>query len=78
MKDLRFFIIQFKVRKLYREYMKIIYKSKNFETREELIQTIRNEFEINKMQTNTETIEYLLAIGRKKLPLIKSMLDMRE
>ena len=76
-KDLRFFLNQFKVKKLYREYMKTIYQSKNIDARQELVNLVRSEFLANKNCENQQKIEVLLAAGRQKIPYIKSMIHMQ-
>jgi hypothetical protein len=76
-KDLKFFIVQFKVKKLYRDYMKVIYKSKNPELRSEMVQLVRGEFLMNKDCENLDKIDYYLAVGRQKIGYLKSMIDMQ-
>jgi len=76
MKDFRYFILQYNVRKLYRDLMKTVYKSKNIEARNELIDHIKREFMANKGVEKSEKIEYLISVGRQQVTSIKSMIDM--
>ncbi len=76
MKDFRYFILQYNVRKLYRDLMKTVYKSKNVEARNELIDHIKREFVANKGVEKPEKIEYLISVGRQQHTSIKSMIDM--
>ncbi len=75
-KDLKFFIVQYKVLKLYRDYMKLVYKKASPENRQELVSTIRYEFDMNKNCDRMDRIEYYVALGRQRMPQLHSMLDM--
>ena len=76
-KDLKFFIVQFKVKKLYRDYMRLIYKSKAYDLRTELVQQVKSEFMLNKNCNNLEKIDYFVATGRHQISQLRTMLDMR-
>lgn len=76
-KDLKYFILQYSVKKLYRDFMKTIYQSKDSGTRRELVELVKNEFMNNKNVENSSKIEYLLAIGRQKVSYIKNLIDMQ-
>lgn len=69
--DLKFFILQSNVLLLYRETVKFCYKINSPNTRLEMINYIRNEFEMNKSIQDRKQIEYLLAEGRKKFNIFK-------
>jgi len=77
MKDFRFFILQYNVKKLYRDLMKTVYKSRNPDARDELIEHIKREFMANKGVEQPERIEYLLSAGRQQVNYIKSMIEMQ-
>jgi len=77
-KDLKFFLAQYKVKKLYRDFMKTIYKSANPDARSELVQMVRTEFEMNKNCENLDKIDYYIAVGRQRITYLKSMLDMQK
>jgi len=77
MKDLRYFIIQYKVKKLYRDFMKTIYKSKNIDARRELVDHVKSQFESNKNVESFEKIEYLVAVGRQQITYMQSMINMQ-
>jgi hypothetical protein len=65
--DLKYFILRTNALVIYREAIKFTYKIKDYSTRVELQQFIRNEYEYNKNIENREKIEYLLGNARKKL-----------
>ena len=77
MKDFRYFILQYNVRKLYRDLMKTVYKSNNIDSRNELIDHIKREFMANKNVEKPEKIEYLISVGRQQVTYIKSMIEMQ-
>jgi len=76
-KDLRYFIVQYKVKKLYRDFVKEIYKCKNIEARKDLMEHVKSQFETNRNIESTEKIEYLIAVGRQQMTYLKSMIDMQ-
>lgn len=78
MKDLRFFITQFKVKKLYREFVKIIYRSKDLDTRREFVDLVKNEFLAHKDVQDLSKIDYYLATGRQKLDYVENMINMTQ
>lgn len=76
-KDLKFFIVQFKVKKLYRDYMRLIYKSKAYDLRKDLVEQVKYEFMRNQNCNNLDKIDYFIATGRQQMGQLKTMLDMR-
>lgn len=77
MKDFRFFIMRVNVLKLYRDYMKILYKARDPYTRDEMVQMVKYEFLLYRDVENLGKVEFLIAEGRKKLAKTKSMIDMQ-
>lgn len=76
-KDFRFFIAKVNVLKLYRDFMKELYKkSSDVSARDEMVQIVKEEFLAHKDVENLAKIDYLLAIGRKKFNQTRDMLDM--
>lgn len=73
---LRHFLLSSKASRLYREYVKEIYRLPNTDLREEYINELRNEFQKTKeLSKNEKQWEFLLADGRQKLPMIKEMIS---
>ncbi len=77
-KDLRYFITQYKVKKLYRDFMKTIYQLKNLEARNELVGYVKSQFILNKEEENMEKKEYLISVGRQQIDYVQSMIDMQQ
>lgn len=69
--DLKYFILRTNTLVLYREGIKFTYKIQDLQSRVEMQQYIRNEFEINRNISDRKKIEYALANARKKLNLFK-------
>ena len=76
-KDLKFFILQYKVKKLYRDFMKTVYQTKNEEVRREMVQLIKDEFLRNKDVKSADKVEYLVAVGRQRMGYVRSLIDMQ-
>ena len=74
-KGLKYFLLRSKASRLYREYLKEIYRVPNPELREEYLTELRNEFTNFQDLENEKVWDYLLAEGRQKLPLIKEMIN---
>ena len=74
-KGLKYFLLKSKALRLYREYLKEIYRVPNPELREEYLTELRNEFTNFQDLENEKVWDYLLAEGRQKLPLIKEMIN---
>lgn len=73
MKSLKFFIMQSKVRILYRDYIKLIFKIKDISLRQEYLSELNREFQSSKGISDEEKIDYLIASGRQRFPLFKQM-----
>lgn len=69
--DLKYFIIRSNVLMLYREAIKFSFTIKDPQSRIELQHYIRSEFEANRKEDNRKKIEYMIAIGRKKINTFK-------
>lgn len=69
--DLKYFILRSNALMIYREAIKFTYKIKDYNTRMEMQNFIRNEYEINKNLQDRKKIEYVLGLGRKKLNSLK-------
>ena len=76
LKSLKFFMLQFKARNLYRDFVKEIYKIQVESVRLEYITTLRNEFEQYRNIDDEERMDYLIADGRKQFKNIQSMIKM--
>jgi hypothetical protein len=74
-KGLKYFLLKSKALRLYREYLKEVYKIPRPDLRDEYITELRTEFSKTKNVENEKKWDYLLAEGRQKLPLIKEMIN---
>jgi hypothetical protein len=75
-KSLRYFLLQSKVRLLYRDYYKLISKLDDPSLIEEYKSELRGEFSKYENLEDEDKIDYLVADGRKRFPIIKEMFSM--
>lgn len=75
-KSLRYFLLQSKVRLLYRDYCKLISKINDPVLNEEYKKEIRSEFSKYANIEDEDQIDYLIADGRKRFPVMKQMIAM--
>lgn len=75
LKGLRYFLLKSKANRLYRDYLKEIFRVKNLDTRKEYIEQVRAEFEQYKDVEDENKMDFLLAEGRQKLVFIKEMIN---
>ncbi len=69
--DLKYFILKTNVLKVYRECIKFTYNIKDIQSRKEMQDYIRFEFDSSKNEENQKKIQYLIANCRKKLNSFK-------
>lgn len=75
LKSLKFFLLKSKATRLYRDYVKEIFRVKNLDLRNEYIEELRRDFIKYRDLENEDQIDFLLAEGRQKLPMIKEMIS---
>ena len=75
MKNLKDFMNEYKIRLLFRQFMKVSYKIKEIEARNDYIEEIKNEFHKN---NKIENLEYLLATGKKQLKQFQTIIEMQK
>ncbi len=75
-KSLKFFMLQFKARNLYRDFVKEIYKLQEHSVRMEYLSMVRNEFEQYRNIDDEERMDYLIADGRKQFKNVQHMIKM--
>lgn len=65
--DLKYFILRTNALVIYREAIKFTYKIPDINSRHEMIQFIRSEYEANRNLQDQKRIEYVLGTARKRL-----------
>ncbi len=74
--DLKYFILKTNVLKLYRECLKYTANIQDENSKREMREFIRMEFEVNRNEENRNKIEYLIASARKRINLFQDSHNM--
>jgi hypothetical protein len=69
---LKYFLLSQKALTLYRQFIKSIAKAPDAQTKSELHQQVRGEFERYRGVTDTHKMEYLIVTGKKQLEMIQA------
>lgn len=76
--DLKYFLLSQKALALYRQFIRAITKVPDRQTKSELHQQVRGEFERYRGITDTHKMEYLIVTGKKQLEMIKAYTHRQE